>query len=79
MQAAMSASRAPTVQESNGRFAVAIAPGVVLRWWFEQHDRHVRCFVKVDAAALKDYTLVDIDETSSAFRCINERDRRSGY
>ena len=44
----MSASRAPTVQESNGRYAVAIAPGVVLRWWFKLHDRHVRCFVKVD-------------------------------
>ena len=61
MQAAMSASRAPTVQESNGRYAVAIAPGVVLRWWFELHDRQMRCFVKVDATALKDYTLVDID------------------
>jgi hypothetical protein len=34
----------------HGRYAVAIAPG-----------RHVRCFVKVDATALKDYTLVDID------------------
>jgi hypothetical protein len=52
MQAAMSASRAPTVQESNGRYAVAIAPGVVLRWWFELHPRHVRYFVKVDATAL---------------------------
>jgi hypothetical protein len=61
MQAAMSASRAPTVQESNGRYAVAIAPGVVLRWWFELHDRNMRCFVKVDATALKDYALVDID------------------
>jgi hypothetical protein len=61
MQAAMSASRPPTVQESNGRYAVAIAPGVVLRWWFKPHDRHMRCFVKVDATALKDYTLVDID------------------
>jgi hypothetical protein len=39
-----------------------IAPGVVLRWWFELHDRRVRCFVKVDATALKDYTLVDVDE-----------------
>jgi hypothetical protein len=58
----MSASRAPTVQESDGRFAVAIAPGVVLRWWFELHDGQMRCFVKVDATALKDYTLVDIDE-----------------
>ena len=57
----VSAARAPTVQESNGRYAVAIAPGVVLRWWFELHDRHMRCFVKVDATALKDYTLVDID------------------
>jgi hypothetical protein len=37
------------VQESNGRYAVAIAPGVVLRWWFELRDRHMRCFVKVDA------------------------------
>jgi hypothetical protein len=62
MQAAMNASRAPTVQESNGRYAVAIGPGVVLRWWFELHDRHMRCFVKVDATALKDHTLVDIDE-----------------
>jgi len=61
MQAAMSASRAPTVEEGNGRYAVAIAPGVVLRWWFELHDRHMHCFVKVDATALKDYTLVDID------------------
>jgi hypothetical protein len=61
MQAAVSASRAPTVQESNGRYAVAIAPGVVLRWWFELHDRHMHCFVKVDATALKDYALVDID------------------
>jgi hypothetical protein len=61
MQAAMSASRAPTVQESHGRYAVAIAAGVVLRWWFELHDRHMRCFVKVDATVLKDYTLVDID------------------
>ena len=52
MQATMSASRAPTVQESNGRYAVAIAPGVVLRWWFELHPRHVRYFVKVDATAL---------------------------
>src|SRR5215813_9522731 len=43
MQATMSASRAPTVQESNGRYAVAIAPGVVLRWWFEPHDRNMRC------------------------------------
>ena len=34
----MNASRAPTVQESNGRYAVAIAPGVVLRWWFELRD-----------------------------------------
>jgi hypothetical protein len=57
----MSASRTPTVQESNGRYAVAIAPGVVLRWWFELHDRHVRCFVKVGATALEDNTLVDID------------------
>ena len=57
----MSASRAPTVQESNGRYAVAIAPGVVLRWWFELHDRHMRCFVKVDATALKDCALVDVD------------------
>ena len=61
MQAAMSASRAPTVQESNGRYAVAIAPGVVLRWWFKLRGRHMRCFVKVDAPALKDYALVDID------------------
>ena len=44
----MSASRAPTVQESNGRYAVAIAPGVVLRWWFELRDIRVNCFVKVD-------------------------------
>jgi hypothetical protein len=62
MQATMSASRAPTVQESNGRYAVAIAPGVVLRWWFELHDRRMRCFVKVDATTLKDYRLVDINE-----------------
>ena len=34
---------------------------MVLRWWFELHDRHMRCFVKVDATALKDYALVDID------------------
>jgi hypothetical protein len=61
MQAAMSASRAPTVQESNGRYAVAIAPGVVLRWWFELRGRQVRGFVKIDATALKDYVLVDID------------------
>ena len=62
------------MQESNGRYAVAIAPGVVLRWWFELHDRHVRCFVKVDATALKDYTLVDIDAapTSFHFRCNDE-------
>ena len=46
-KAAMSASRAPTVQESNGRYAVAIAPGVVLRWWFELRDNRVHCFVKV--------------------------------
>ena len=44
----MRASRAPTVQESNGRYAVAIAPGVVLRWWFELRDNRVHCFVKVD-------------------------------
>jgi hypothetical protein len=44
----MSASRAPTVQESNGRYAVAIAPGVVLRWWFELRDNRVHCLVKVD-------------------------------
>ena len=56
----MSASRAPTVQESNGRYAVAIAR-VVLRWWFEPHDQNMRCFVKVDARALKDCALVDID------------------
>src|SRR5262249_49583337 len=48
MQAAMSASRAPTVQESNGRYAVPIAPGVVLRWWFELRDGRIQCFVKVD-------------------------------
>ena len=34
---------------------------MVLRWWFELHDRHMPCLVKVDATALKDYTLVDID------------------
>ena len=34
---------------------------MVLRWWFERHDRHMRRFVKVDATALKDYALVDID------------------
>ena len=34
---------------------------MVLRWWFELHDRQMRCFVKVDATALKDYTFVDID------------------
>ena len=48
MHTAMSASRAPTVQESNGRYAVAIAPGVVLRWWFELRDGRTQCFVKVD-------------------------------
>ena len=37
-------------------------PGVVLRWWFELQDRHMRCFVKIDATALKDYALVDTDE-----------------
>ena len=57
----MSASRAPTVQESNGRFEVAIAPGVVLRWWFELRDGRIQCFVKVDLPdVLKRYP-IDID------------------
>jgi hypothetical protein len=61
MQATMSASRAPTVQESNSRYAVAIAPGVVLRWWFELHDRHMRCFVKVDLPDVLNRCEVNVD------------------
>ena len=61
MQAAMSASRAPTVQESNGRFEVAIAPGVVLRWWFEPRDGRIQCFVKVDLPDVLKRYQIDID------------------
>ena len=55
----MSASRAPTVQESEGRYAFAIAPGVVLRWWFE-HGR-IQCFVKVDLPDMLKRYQIDID------------------
>jgi hypothetical protein len=61
MQATMSASRAPTVQESNGRYAVAIAPGVVLRWWFELRDGRIQCFVKVDLPDVLKRYQIDID------------------
>ena len=51
----------------------------MLRWWFELHDRHMRCFVKVDATALKDYTLVDIDaRTDIISLSCGLRGRRSG-
>ena len=64
MQAAMNASRAPTVQESNGRYVVAIAPGVRICWWFTVGpDKKLRCSVKIDVRqTLKSYELVDIDE-----------------
>jgi hypothetical protein len=42
----------PTVQESNGRYAVAIAPGVVLRWWFVSHRR--RSFLQSDHQSIDD-------------------------
>ena len=61
MQAAMSASRAPTVQGSDGRYAVAIAPGVVLRWWFELRDGRIQCFVKVDLPDVLKRYQIDID------------------
>jgi hypothetical protein len=61
MQTAMSASRAPTVQESDGRYAVAIAPGVVLRWWFELRDGRIQCFVKVDLPDVLKRYQIDID------------------
>jgi hypothetical protein len=49
----------PTVQESNGRYAVAIAPGVRICWWFTvDPDKKLRCSVKIDVP----YELVDIDE-----------------
>ena len=57
----MSASRAPTVQESNGRYAVAIAPGVVLHWWFELRDGRIQCFVKVDLPDVLKRYQIDID------------------
>ena len=57
----MNASRAPTVQESNGRFAVAIAPGVVLRWWFEPCNGRIQCFVKVDLPDVLKRYQIDID------------------
>ena len=61
---AMSASRAPTVQESNGRYTVPIAPGVRICWWFTvDPDKKLRCSVKIDVPrTLKSYELVDIDE-----------------
>jgi hypothetical protein len=56
----MSASRAPAVQESNGKYAVAIAPGV--RFTVDP-DKKLRCSVKSDVPrTLKSYELVDIDE-----------------
>jgi hypothetical protein len=63
MQAAMNASRAPTVQECNGRYEVAIAPGVRICWWFTvDHDKKLRS-VEIDVPrTLKSYELVDIDE-----------------
>ena len=57
----MNASRAPTVQESNGRYAVAITPGVVLRWWFELRDGCIQCFVKVDLPDVLKRYQIDID------------------
>ena len=57
----MNASRTPTVQESNGRYAVAIAPGVVLRWWFELHEGRIQCFVKVDLPDVLKRYQIDID------------------
>jgi hypothetical protein len=63
MQAAMSASRVPTVIEQNGRFSIAIAPNVRICWWFTVHpDRRLRCSVKIDVPrTLKSYELIDID------------------
>ena len=58
----MNASRAPTVQECNGRYEVA--PGVRICWWFTvDPDKKLRCSVKIDVPrTLKSYELVDIDE-----------------
>jgi hypothetical protein len=61
MRAAMNASRVPTVQDSNGRYAVAIAPGVVLPWWFELRDGGTQCFVKVDLPDVLKRYQIDID------------------
>jgi hypothetical protein len=44
----MSASKVPVVTERNGQFAITIAPGTVLRWWFKLRDNRVHCFVKLD-------------------------------
>jgi hypothetical protein len=64
MQAALSASRVPSVIEQNGRYSVAIAPYVRICWWFTvDPDRRLRCSVKIDVPrTLKSYELVDIDE-----------------
>jgi hypothetical protein len=56
MQAAMSASRVPTVSERNGFYSVSIAAGTTLRWHFKQHDGRLHCVVKIDLPdALKRY------------------------
>jgi hypothetical protein len=49
------------VQESNGRYAVAIAPGVVLRWRFELREGCIQCFVKVDLPDVLKRYQIDID------------------
>ena len=49
------------MQESDGSCAVAIAPGVVLRWWFKLRDGRIQCFVKVDLPDVLKRYQIDID------------------
>jgi hypothetical protein len=59
MQAAMSASRVPTVREHGGRYSVAIAEGVTLTWWFKLDKGGCCCTVQVDGPGLKDWREID--------------------
>jgi hypothetical protein len=61
------------VQESNGRYAIAIAPSVMLRWWFQLHNGRIQCFVKVDLPdVLKRYEIhVDGEQDLISFPLVH--------
>jgi hypothetical protein len=44
----MNALRLPTVQRTaNGRYAVEIAKGITLAWWWEMQSGALHCFIRV--------------------------------